>query len=331
MRRAALPPLLAVLVTLGAPAARPAQWIAVGGTPLQIVGGRGALWVLTCDRGCSGEARQSVGRLVRIDALRGRVTASTAVQHPGAFAVGAGGIYVTDFESDTVRRIDSRTLRLAAVLKLRLPFRFAPGAPGGNDFLPIDVAAGSRGVWIATERCAVAHADLRASRVISTVRMPCDAFGGLAIGRDAVWVGEDLAGVYRVDPLTNRVVARVRLGPRAARLGTIRLFAAGDTILVVGDRTRAGVATDRNGLARIDANTNRVEGITSLPSGPLAVTFGNGSLWVARAGGSQVERVDPRTGELLGHLYGRVGVGLAVVRSRVWTITRAGSVRALGA
>jgi streptogramin lyase len=267
--------------------------------------------------------------VIRIDPKRGRVVSSTRVQHPGALAVGPRGAYVTDFEQNTIRRLDPKTLRLVSVLKLRLPSRFAPGAPGGNGFLPIAVAVGPGSVWIATERCALAHADPLVHRTITTVRLPCDAFGGLAVSREAVWVGEDLLGVYRVNPRTDRVVAKIGIGTPGARLGTDQLFAGTNTLLVVGNRTRANVLTTRNGLARINPARNQVKGVTPLPSGRLAVTFGKGSLWAAHAGASQVERIDPNTGKVVGRLHAHVGIGLAVVGSELWTITRTGTIQRL--
>lgn len=65
--------------------------IMLGGTPLGLVGTPGSLWVLTCDRRCSGEGRRSVGRIVRIDTPTGRVQDAIAIDRPGAFAVAPGG------------------------------------------------------------------------------------------------------------------------------------------------------------------------------------------------------------------------------------------------
>ena len=104
--------LAAVVSIAAAPAERSAttkQSLHLAGVPLQMVSALGALWVLTCDRGCSGEARDSRGEIVRIDPHNGRVTASAELQRPGAVAIGATGIYATDFWRDTVRRIDPRT------------------------------------------------------------------------------------------------------------------------------------------------------------------------------------------------------------------------------
>jgi sugar lactone lactonase YvrE len=92
---------------------------------MQLLAGRGSLWVLTCDRGCTGEARRSRGRIIRLDPRTGRVVASAAIPRPGTIAVAADGLYATDFVRSTIRRIDLRTLRVVRALGLRLPFRFS--------------------------------------------------------------------------------------------------------------------------------------------------------------------------------------------------------------
>ena len=113
-----------LLVVAAAPASQGrdvGQALRLGGTPLQLLAGRGSLWVLTCDRGCTGDARHSIGRIIRIDPRTARVVGSAKVPRPGAVAIGAGGLYATDFERGTVRRVDLHTLRVVGALKLKLP------------------------------------------------------------------------------------------------------------------------------------------------------------------------------------------------------------------
>jgi streptogramin lyase len=86
------------------------------------------------------------------------------------------------------------------------------------------------------------------------------------------------------------------------------------------------VLTQRNVLARIDASHNRVRGVMPLPAGQLVATTGEGSLWVARLGGSTVERIDPRTGRVIARLRAQVGTALAVARDHLWTASSSGLV-----
>ncbi len=308
---------LAAVVLVGAAPTRhdgaEERSLRLGGIPLQIVSGRGSLWVVTCDRRCSGEGRRSTGRVIRIDPRRGRVTAAAALQRPGAIAVAEFGVFVTDFWRDSVRRFDPGTLRETASLKLVLPRQIRPRRA---TFLPTDLALGANAVWVSTEWCALARVDQRLSRVVALVRLPCDAYQTMGAGAGAIWITESLAGLYRVDVATNRVVARIHVGPLSGRLVPTRLLFARGAILAVGIWTQGGVSTRRNGLARIDPTRNRVIAVTQLPSGPLAVAYGKGSLWVARIGGSSVDRVDPSTGRLLRRFDSRIGVALAVAGQR---------------
>ena len=300
----------------------------LGGTSLQLLAGRGSLWVLTCDRGCTGEARHSTGRVIRVDPRTARVVASATIPRPLTIALGPGGLYATDFERDTVRRLDLRTLRVTGRLKLRLPFRFSAR---DNAFLPQTVAVGRRAVWVDSDRGALVGADPRLRRTVASLRTPPDAagdtVGGIAAGAGGVWLAESLAGVYRVDERTKRIAARIRVPLAAGKFDATKIFPTAGRILALGVKTSGGVLSQRNVLARIDPNHNRVEGITSLPSGQLVAATGKGSLWVARVGQSTVERLDPRTGRVLTRFRAHVGTALAVAGGHLWTSSAGGVVR----
>jgi streptogramin lyase len=325
----ALAAILFVTVTAPSSQERPAaRTLRLGGTTMQLLAGQGSLWVLTCERGCSGEARRSGGRIVRIDPRTAGVVASATIPRPLTIAVGAGGIYATDFERNTVRRIDLRTLGVTGRLKLRLPFRFSAR---DNAFLPQTVTVGSRAVWVDSDRGALVGGDPRLRRIVASLRTPPGAAGdtvdGIAAGAGGVWLAESLAGVYRVDERTKRIDARIRVPLAAGKFDATKIFPTDGRILALGVKTSAGVLTQRNVLARIDANHNRVEGITSLPSGQLVATTGEGSLWVARVGQSTVERLDPHTGRVLTRFRAQVGTALAVAGGHLWTSSAGGVVR----
>jgi streptogramin lyase len=303
---------LAALVVLSPAAARPEAAeelsIRLAGQPLELVGTPDALWVLTCVRRCSGEARRSTGRIVRIDPRDGRVLASVPLSRPHAIAVGSSGVYALDFWRDTVHRLDPQTLRTTASLRLVLPYEIAPG---DDAFLPFDIAVGRNAVWVSTARGALARVDLGVSRVAAMLRLPVKG-GEIAVGDGAVWLAQGLRGVYRVDPRTNRVSARIRIGPATGRLAVDRPLMGGGNVLA------------------IDPNRNRPEAVTPLASGPLAVAFGKGSLWSARVGGSSVERIEAGTGKVIGRFSTDDVSALAVAGGHVWTATR-GTIRRLAA
>jgi streptogramin lyase len=98
---------------------------------------------------------------------------------------------------------------------------------------------------------------------------------------------------------------------------------------VVGAWTQGRTLTGGNGLARLDPRRNRVHHVTPLPSGQLATAFGEGALWVARVGGSSVERIDPSTGRVSDLLHAKAGSALAFAGGRLWTADRNGTIRRL--
>ena len=152
----------------------------------------------------------------------------------------------------------------------------------------------------------------------------------MTVAPRALWLAESLLGVYRVDLQTDRVVARIRIPVNAGSLDSTQIFLGAGKVLVVGTESAGTVLTNRNGLARLDPKSNRVEGVTPLPSGPLAVTFGKGSLWVARFDGSTVERIDPASGKVVDRIHARIGMALAVVGDRLWTASANGTIRQIG-
>ena len=221
-----------------------------------------------------------------------------------------------------------QTLRTTASLRLTLPFEVVPG---DDAFLPFDLAVGRNALWVSTARGALARVNLRVDRVLAMVRLPGKTTGEIAVGANAVWVAESLLGVYRVDPGANRVSARIRIGPRAGRFAVDRPLVAGGKVFAVGSRTRGDVLTGRRGLARVDPARNRLKAVTPLPSGPLAVAFGKGSLWSAVVGGSSVERIEAGTGKVVSRFRTDDVSALAVAGGDVWTATRDRTIRRLAA
>lgn len=313
---------IGVTGSVGATTAQPQP---LGGVPLQLLSARGLLWLLTCDHGCSGEARRSVGRVIELNPHIGKVIASVKLARPGAIAVGPGGVYATDFWRNTVRRLDARTLRSSATLHLKLPRPIVTSTYRSSAFAPEAVAVGDSSVWVATARGALARADPRLRRLTGMLRLPFDTFGGVATAPGSVWLSESLLGLYRVSSRTNRVVARIPIGPARRRFDPGQLLPAGKRLLALGEWTSGGTLTGRNGLARLNTARNRVQGITPLPAGQLAAAYGAGSLWVGRVGGKLLERIDPASGRIVQRLTARVGVQLAVADGQVWTISRDGS------
>ncbi len=128
--------------------------VRLGGAPLQATSGLGSVWVLTCERDCSG--RQSAGQIVRVDSQTGKLTQRIDVVDANAFAIGGGGLWITHFYEGTVSRIDLPTGHTTRTVKLALP---KPIVPGDHQFVPNSISAGGDSVWVTTARGWVARID----------------------------------------------------------------------------------------------------------------------------------------------------------------------------
>jgi streptogramin lyase len=325
-----------LLLTLAAAAAfvplarsLPPSSLRLGGAPIQLVSARGVLWLVTCDLRCHGQAKRSVGRVVKIDPHTGTVIVSARLDRPGAIAVGPGGVYATDFWQDAVRRLRPGTLRGTATLHLKLPFFVVTSTTRDNAFLPEQIAVGDGAVWVASDRGALARVDPRLRRLTAMLRLPSDAFQAIATAPGAVWLSESLLGLYRVSTKTNHVVARIPIGPAAGRFDPVQLLPAGKRLLTLGEWTNAGAATNRNGLVRLDPTRNRLSVVTPLPAGQLTAAFGGGSLWVGHVNGHLLERIAPSSGRLVRALHVPVGVALAFAGGSLWTVYRDGTLQRL--
>jgi streptogramin lyase len=314
---------LALAGALARPGAAGQPRLDLNGKPLQLVAAGGSLWVLTCDRGCTGEARTSVGRIVRIDPSRARVTTSVPLRRPQVIAVDRAGVYSLDFWKGDVYRLDPRTLEVTHRVHLVLPYRFGKD----NAFLPYAVATGEGAVWVSTARGAIAKVDRGATRVARTIRLPPKLAGDVAAGEGGVWVAAELAGIYRIDPGSDRITSRIVLGPSQHRLDPNRLLLAAGRLLVVGAWADAGTLAGGNGLAVVDPATGRVQRVSPLPGGWVVVAYGAGSLWAGRVGSATLERIDPRSGTVIRRIHARIGTALAVAGGYVWTADRDGVVR----
>jgi hypothetical protein len=312
--------LLALGLVFAAGAARPPNVLELHGRPLQLVAGRGSLWALTCDRGCSGEARRSSGRVIRIDPIRKQVVASARLSDPSALGVGEAGVFATDFWRGRVRRLDPRTLRVVAARRLVLPFELVPG---DRAFLPENVAVAGRAVWVSTARGVLVRLDPSLRHVVASVRLPPDTVGGIAVGDRSVWVAESLLGLARIDAETN--VARVHV--RVPGLAVDQPLVADGRVFAVG-----GVVSGRTltGGAAVAAVAPRIATVARFPRGPAAVAAGGGSVWAGRMNGDGLVEIDASSGRVVRHLTARIGIALAHAGGKLWTVDRDGRLRVVG-
>ena len=140
----------------------------------------------------------SSGLLSRVNPGSGRVVQQVDPNAgPTAVAVGAGAVWVTDSDANTVTRIDPTGLQTPI--------------PVGHG--PSGIAVGADGVWVAdTLDDAVVRIDPSTRAVTASVpvgRAPTS----VAVGEGSVWVADSGDGtVTRIDPTTGRRVKTIDVG-----------------------------------------------------------------------------------------------------------------------
>jgi YVTN family beta-propeller protein len=203
---------------------------------------------------------------------------------PSALAFGAGVLWVLKNDDHTVLRIDPATTRIVA--------RVALG------FVPFDIAATDRAVWITGYYVdQVVRVDPSSNQVVARLTV-ADGAAGVAATDQAVWVASSIAGqLTRIDPVTNTVAARIALPcPSRCSQGSVPLA-------VVASPDAIWVRTVGDGLlARVDPQTNLV--VTTIPvvfsvgrDGQDHLATLNHALWVS---GTSLQRIDPQSNRVAG-------------------------------
>jgi YVTN family beta-propeller protein len=278
----------------------------------------------------------------------GRVEGRIPVPLPGGpwvgkLSFGAGSLWIRKGGDDEVLRIEPRTNKIAA--RIRVGFAYDNG-----------IAVRGRDVWVTNgEEGTVSRISAAGNRVLATV--PVGKYPlGIAATKNAVWVANlDSGSVSRISPRLNRVVKTVPIstpsqfgGPKAiavaggmvwvadARSGAIvrldahrnrRVEAIGGTgpacggMTVFGGSVWVASACDEAKVTRIDVRTARVTAVIRVPGVALDVAGGFGSIWVTTLRGLLL-RIDPNTNRVAAQL--RLGDAALMTTGGgfVWVLNR---------
>ena len=229
----------------------------------------------------------------------------------GYATTGAGALWETDFESNTVVRIDP----IAGTVARTIPVGAAPEG----------VAVTPGAVWVADHHDgAVTRVDPRTNRVVATISVGSTGDDGpltMAAGPSGVFVDvPNMGAVMRIDPATNRVGLTVPLeGPVASdgtevwiAVGTgpkglpqaVRVDPVTGKVITAVDLQTQGIenlaiglgsvwVTTADGLFRIDAATGHIDGRLDLNGDGGDVIVAGGAVWVAAEGQPYVLRISP--------------------------------------
>jgi virginiamycin B lyase len=238
--------------------------------------------------------------LVRVDLKTSAITGQVPMNSIdyGYVATGAGAVWQTDFDRDTVVRIDPVD---GKVTSIPLPVGSAPEG----------VAVTANAVWVADHHAgAITRVDPATNSVVATIQIgPTGADGPLAMtaGPGGVWVDvPNMGSVVRMDPATNKVGLLVPLAGHVAS---------------DGKEVWIGVDPGPDGLpevVRIDPVSGKIITAVDLDTsgiGDLAV--GLGSVWIITDSG--LLRIDSATGQIVGRLdIGGDGGNVIVAGGSVW-------------
>ena len=192
----------------------------------------------------------------------GRISGS-----PSDAASGAGSVWITSTDDQTVARVDPDTGEVRETIKA------GSGASG--------IAADEHGVWVANSLDGnLTRIDPKTNTAVDTIDVGAGPVA-VALGQGSVWVANrDDQTLWRLDDRTGDVTKQIPVGP-GPRAVTV-------------DRRAVWVADEvRNALYRIDPRENTVIDVVNVGTGPSAVAVGFGSVWVANNLDGTVSRVDP--------------------------------------
>jgi DNA-binding SARP family transcriptional activator/ABC-type transport system substrate-binding protein/streptogramin lyase len=221
----------------------------------------------------------SDGELTRIDEQTGKVVATLGLGvTPSGLAVGQGSVWVSDFNSPALLRIDPSLDPPIVADRISLP------KAGTNQTSDVTVADGS--VWVGhggfNPGAWVERIDPATGRVQHRFSILGGEATALAYGNGALWVASAPAGELRkIDPQTNSIVAKIRLpqGICCVAAGGGYVWAA-----VNPDATVWKLSKDGSVLTTI-----------KLPSRIDSLAYRDGGLWVADGESGSVIKIDPTT------------------------------------
>ena len=240
--------------------------VPIGGHPVAIAVGEGAVWVANSDQ----------ETLVRIDPTSKHVTSIGLGTDVADVAVGFGSVWVAGGNGETLTRIDPGQNAPEAPIDLGKVNQLAPQPV----FL---VATGAGSVWI-TRGNKLMRIDPETNEARTWYRV--NSPQGLAAGAGAVWVTQQNEHVLRIDATTPKLTAD-------QDLSELPQFPVqfGDSLWLIsyGDRQPHVWDLDSTTL------TPRTAIPFSIPGYPADLSGGSRALWTVGPNSGYLWRIDPAT------------------------------------
>jgi YVTN family beta-propeller protein len=225
-----------------------------------IAAGLEGLWLLS-----------SAGRVLQIDQATNHVVADIEVPASefGYIAVGAGSVWVTNFDHDTLIRIDPATNKVVATI-----------AVGTN---PESLLVTADTVWTANHRGgSISKVDVATNTVVATFDFASHGSSGpkgIVMAAGDLWTTvPNMLSVFRLSPTTGSVVARLTL-------------VHDDLDYPMSDGHFVFVPTSDGTFEKIDPATNTV--VQHPSPTPIPWLFARSAFWAPS--GQDLVRLDPAT------------------------------------
>ncbi len=229
-----------------------------------------------------------------VDAKSGKILAQIRVGHaPSAVAAGAGAVWVTNGDENSVSRIDPETNDVRQTIDVG-------GGPSG-------VAIGGGAAWVTNGLDGtLSRIAIDTDAVLQTITVG-NGPAGVAYGGGAVWVANAVEGtVSRVDPDSGNVVRTIPA-------------AAGVSGIAVGFQRVWVVAPGSSSLLALDPRSGAVVDHIGVGVDPSAVATGAGAVWVTNRSDGTLSRIAPGTGAVTQTIpVGKAPSAVAVGEGAVW-------------
>lgn len=241
-----------------------------------------AIWVFSGD---------GSGGISRIDPATNTISVQATVdpgEYDGGAAVDRAGLWVGNFDTNIVSRLDPVSLKVVATITV-----------GTN---PSGIGVTDGAVWVANHRGGtVTRIDPATNKVVATVTVGKPGRGGphaIGFGLGSVWVSAGNAGnidtasggtVVRIDPATNAIQATIQIPPLGSACGG---FAFSQ------DAVWMDSCGDQRTLVRIDPATNEAVATIDLRGYGCCPALIEGVPWLTIAGIRETDpgrlvRIDP--------------------------------------
>jgi YVTN family beta-propeller protein len=292
--------------------------------------------------GSPGGATATPNSLAVIDPASNTVAGSVAVGvRPSQVASGAGSIWVTNVDDQTVSRVDPATVSLQRTIPLSAT--------------PTGLGVGEGAVWVASGVAGnVSRIDPGLDQSTGTLAITDTrgGFGAVAAGGGWVWAVFSDSQVVRIDPGGSafRAEGFVGASPSAIAVGAgsvwvtssydntvqrllpktgtvVHTFTVGRHPSALAVRDGAVWVADQidDAVTRIDPGSGSESTIPlAAGAGPTGISVGAGSVWTANSGNGTVSRIDPATRSVVSTIaVGHRPSGIVVAGDRVWVSLQA--------